>query len=145
MEYNIGDIVTIKQPESMQVRSLGDPAAWLKRKSATAGKTAIITDKMFSEAESKFFYRIRVDGENITRAAFYTDEDFVGESEDDYTIEASVLDNVCVVIVYKHENGDKKEVSRGHGHRIHEGELGIMQALSWAMKKAYEKIQESKI
>ena len=141
MEYNIGDIVTIKQPESMQVRSCGDPTAWMKRKSTTAGKTAIIVDKMFSEAESKFFYRVRLEDEKVVRSSFFTDEDFVGESEDDYIIEANILDNVCVIVVYKQENGERKEVSRGHGHRIHEGELGIMQALSYAMKKAYDKIK----
>lgn len=145
MEYNIGDIVTIKQPEQTAIRSMGDPTVWLKRKSSTAGKTAVIVDKMFSEAESRFLYRIRIDGETITRAAFYTEEDFVGEDEDQYTLEAKVLDNVCVVIVFKNENGEKKEISRGHGHRIHEGEIGIMQAFSYAIKKAYEKINNGNL
>ncbi len=141
MEYNIGDIVTIKQVEAVAVRSMGDPTAWMKRKSSTAGKTATIVDKMFSEAESKFLYRILIEGESIPRAAFYTDEDFKSEDVDDgYRIDTKVLDNVCVVIIYRNDGGCWVEVSRGHGHRIHEGEVGIIQAFSYAIKKAYEKI-----
>ena len=145
MEYNIGDVVTIKQSSTMTYRSYGDLTAWMSRKSSLTGKTAVIADKMFSEAESKYLYRVRMDGEKNIRSSFFTDEDFVGENEDEYTLDAKVLDNVCVVIVFRNENGEKVEVSRGHGHRIHEGELGIMQAFSYAIKKAYEKINNGNI
>lgn len=143
MEFNIGNIVVIKQPEAIVDRSRGIPYAWTKRKGNTAGEVGEIVDKMYSEAEGKYLYRICIDGETRTRAAFYTEEDlelYVKERKADYCIESEVLDNVCLAIVYRIEGDEKVEVVRGHGHIIHEGDLGIVQAFSYALKKAYEKM-----
>ena len=60
MAFNIGD--------SVVRRNLLIP-----KSQADKGK---IIDKMYSEAECRFLYRIRLDGENFTRDAFYTEEDF---------------------------------------------------------------------
>lgn len=143
MEFNIGNIVVIKQPEVIVDRSRGNCHARTKRKGNTAGEIGEIVDKMYSEAEGKNLYRICIDGETRTRAAFYTDEDlelYKKEKPADYCIETEVLDNVCVAIVYRIEGDEKVEVVRGHGHIIHEGDVGIVQAFSYALKKAYEKV-----
>lgn len=142
MELNIGSIVIIKHPISIESRCKGDPTTWTKRKGNTAGLKATIVDKMYSEAEARFLYRIRLEGENFTRAAFYTEEDFAiddGKSKE-YSIETEVIDNVAIAIIYKTVDGEKKEIVRGHGHIIHEGDIGVIQALSYSLKKAYEKI-----
>lgn len=142
MEFNIGDIVIIKHPITILSRSHGNPTAWTKRKGNTAGAKGTIVDKMYSEAESRFLYRIRIEGENFTRAAFYSEDDIeinIGEIEAEYSVETEFLDNVVIAIVYKTVNGEKQEFVRGHGHIIHEGDVGVLQALSYALKKAYEK------
>ena len=56
------------------------------------------------------------------------------------------IENVAVVKILKREENStaREEIVRGHGHIIHEGDVGIVQALSYALKKAYEKINGGK-
>lgn len=143
MQFNIGDTVIINQPEAIVDRSRGNCYAWTKRKGNTAGEIGTIADKMYSEAEDKHLYRIRIEGEARVRSAFYTEEDFelyVADIKQDYILETEILENLAVVRIYKNEDGEKKEIVRGHGHIFHEGDIGVIQALSYALKKAYEKI-----
>ena len=63
------------------------------------------------------------------------------ESGESITIEnlefrAQLADDVVVMTII--ENG--KEIARGHGHVIHEGKNGIIQAFSWAGKKAWDSV-----
>lgn len=53
-------------------------------------------------------------------------------------IRAEIADNVVIAIFYV----DGKEVARGHGHIIHEGSDGIIQAFSWASKKAWLELDD---
>ena len=148
MEYNIGDTVIIKQPEEIVDRSRGNCYAWTKRKGNTAGEIGTIADKMYSEAESIFLYRICIEGETRIRSAFYTEEDFehyIVETKQDYSIDCEILENLAVVRIYKDDDGEKKEIGRGHGHIFHEGDIGVVQAISYACKKAYEKLNNGSL
>lgn len=143
--YNIGDKVVIKEANSISRKSFGDPTAWTKRKASTAGEIGVIVDKMFSEAESNFLYRIRIGDDTHARAAFYTEEDFEPYREkvskkEEFVIETEVVENVCMAYMYKVENNIRTEIGRGHGHIIHEGYIGIAQATSYAVKKLYENL-----
>lgn len=155
MEYNIGNKVIVnEQPTNLLDRKNGDLTCWTQRKQDTIGKAGIITDKMFSEEINLFVYRIRFEGQYRTASSFYTADEISHyveqkpqphKNESDWVVETEVLSNVCVARIYRMEDGEKKEISRGHGHIIHEGDLGIVQAFSYAFKKAYEKINEGKV
>jgi hypothetical protein len=104
-----------------------------------------IIDKMYSEREIKFFYHVRLEGELFKRVKVYAGEEITSykdEPKEEYTVETEILENVVVVKILKSEKDSsiREEVVRGHGHIIHEGDIGIVQALSYALKKAYEKI-----
>ena len=103
------------------------------------GEENTIVDRMFSEKDQKYYYTIK-NGSLVEN--FVPEENLKAMPKMDYdiTVEIKILDEVVIGIINKEENGVKTEVSRGHGHRIHEGEQGIVQAISYAFKKAYEKV-----
>lgn len=45
-----------------------------------------------------------------------------------------IADNVVIAIMLQGE----RQIARGHGHIIHDGAVGVAQAASYSMKKAYE-------
>lgn len=64
-------------------------------------------------------------------------EEIAEESDDTPSFELCVqkADNVIIVII---RDADGDEITRGHGHIIHSGVFGEIQAFSWACKKAFE-------
>ncbi len=133
MPFNIGDVVKQKR----------DPKALTEK--------GTIVDKMYSEADSKFIYKVLFENNIRSFTMFYNEEDLeiCDEVKDkaQYTVETEILNNVVIVKILKSEKDSlvKEELVRGHGHIIHEGDIGIVQALSYALKKAYEKINGGKI
>ena len=134
MPFNIGDSV-IKKSKFFGEKEIGT-----------------IVDKMYSEADSKFIYKVRFERDKVTFTRFVYEEE-LELCEDDvkanvhYIVETEILENVAVVKILKREENStvREEIVRGHGHIIHEGDVGIVQALSYALKKAYEKINGGKI
>ena len=106
------------------------------------GEVGTIIDRMYSEVEKEYYYSVKLDsrGEDEGGQLYLADEIEIVEDKVEYNVETEILPNVCVIKVFKTVDGKKEEVSRGHGHIIHEGDLGVLQALSYGFKKAYEKI-----
>ena len=133
MSFNIGDSV-IKKSKFFGEKEIGT-----------------IVDKMYSEADSKFIYKVRFERDKVTFTRFVYEEELELCEEDvkanvHYIVETEILENVAVVKILKREENStaREEIVRGHGHIIHEGDVGIVQALSYALKKAYEKINGGK-
>lgn len=151
--FYIGDKVRVKSldevaKERIADRSRGDHATWTKRKVDTAGETGVIADKMYSEATDRHLYSVKIDGNDFVSAHFYTEDDlelFVEEDKVSYSVDTQVLENIVVGIIYEVRGDEYTEVTRGHGHIIHEGAFGIAQATSYAYKKAWEKMNGGNI
>lgn len=56
----------------------------------------------------------------------------------EYSVEVKVADNVVIGAIYEIRNGEKTEIARGHGHVIHQGVVGIAQAASYALRRAWQ-------
>lgn len=107
------------------------------------GEIGTITDRMYSEIKKEYYYTVKLeDADFETCILCKADElqEFQDRSNGNYIAQAEILDNICIAVVYKVDGVNKEEISRGHGHIIHEGEIGVLQALSYAFKKAYDKI-----
>lgn len=146
--FYIGDKVRVKNLEEIPEQRLsdrcrGDRTTWTKRKIETAGETGVIADKMYSEATDIHLYSVKIDGNDFVSAHFYTEDDlemYAEEEEAGYATETRILERVVIGIIYEVRGDEYTEIARGHGHIIHEGALGVAQAISYAFKKAYEKI-----
>ena len=104
------------------------------------GEESVIVDRMFSEADQKYYYSIEA---GSIRENFVPEEKLkeLPKENLNITVEVEILDNVVVGIIKN--NG--KEIARGHGHRIHEGSDGIVQAISYAFKKCWEKTNDGEV
>ena len=92
-----------------------------------------VMDCLYSARSDEWLYELRADGEDIgTYAERYLD---VAPVKKEYRIDMEIADNVVICKLIDGGNGD--EISRGHGHVIHQGDIGIGQAASYAAKQMY--------
>jgi len=142
MEFNIGDRVRVKSYEDIpeQIKSRGV--------SRLCGKDGEIVDKLWSGAKGCTVYKIFFNDAVRTSTIDFPSEaiDLISElDKKTYSYEFSYLDNVVVAKLFEIREESKTEIARGHGHIIHEGEIGIAQAASYALKKIYQKLSEKNL
>lgn len=103
------------------------------------GENGVVTDRMFSEGKGVFMYVVKPcdGGRSIIRREDELDEP---RREKEYSIETTIADGVVIGVIYEIDGDKKYEVTRGHGHIIHEGAEGVAQACSYAYRKALEAI-----
>lgn len=57
-----------------------------------------------------------------------------------YDASVQITDTIVIGVIYEIQHGVKTEVARGHGHIIHAGALGIVQATSYAFREAWRSL-----
>lgn len=130
----IGDIVTIKPREEL-------PADLLTtRVTSLCGQEAEIIDRLYSETEGGYLYRVRLTGAQTVPVALFPEEalDLVVDEPVEYEHEIEVLENLVVARFYEVRGGERTELAKGHGHILHDGAYGIAQAASYALKRIYQ-------
>lgn len=137
MEFNIGQRVTVKPYEELAE----------KRFAKVCGKRGVIVDKITSEVTRATYYKVKFDGSAYVSTIDFTGNELIAATkEKTYTVELEIVDNVAVAALFEVEGGQKtRVVYRGHGHIIHEGAEGVTQAVSYACKRLYQKVLDSKI
>lgn len=101
-----------------------------------------VVDKLWSGANDCYLYKVQPDSYHRAATQMYREEE-LSLVEDDVSYEWSFEmagDNAVIAILHKVSGDLSEEVARGHGHIIHEGLVGYAQASSYAVKKAYEKL-----
>ena len=133
--FNIGDRVVVKDydamPEEMRTKGI----------SRVAGKAGEVIDKMHSEAKGATVYRVHLDGYATPSRVDYLEDSLAEESPITYTFEFDYAENLVSARFYSIKGEKKSLIARGHGHIFHEGDLGIAQAASYALKKIYMLLQ----
>ena len=61
----------------------------------------------------------------------------------EYTFSATVENNVAVVCMIAHQGGSSWVKARGHAHILHDGEVGMAQAVSYASKRMFESLDKA--
>jgi hypothetical protein len=147
-EFSIGDIVKIRDydsiPQDKKTKSAcGDPSLITPRKSALCGKTVEIVDRLYSEQFDSYIYRVKEkDADRPSRSEFTADFLEPIDISVKYVCEVEDGGNVIIASIYEEQNGQRRQVAKGNGHVIHEGALGFTQALSYALKRAYQRLQD---
>ena len=133
MEFKIGDRVQVKEyadiPEDIRNKSIA----------RLSGHIGTVEDKLWSDYNECYVYSIRFDGSS-RKSSFMWTEDYLDKHEEhptEYKYEIEVSDNVVIAYLYEIVGDTKTLVARGHGHIMHEGEIGIAQAGSYALKRLY--------
>ena len=122
MAYNIGDRVLVGQDEGI----------------GGINREAIITDRFYSEKSDKFFYEIKYKGREEEQDGFYEEDmlhPFV-EEKVEYDIKVEIREGVIIFSVIEIKGMERHLVARGHGHMLRNDTLGVVQAASWAARKA---------
>lgn len=135
MEFKIGDRVRVKNYDEMPVEARS------KGMSRMGGQIGTVTDKLYSASQDCYFYSI--DFDNIVKSTkMWEDVHLAPYAQEPvtYCYEFDYLDNVVVARFYEIKGEEKTEIARGHGHIIHEGEIGVAQAASYALKRIYDKV-----
>lgn len=95
-----------------------------------------IEDIFRSEANRGDLYSVMLD--ETSTATVWRESD-LEEYKDivSYNYEIECLENIVLVRLYECRDDSKTEIARGHGHIIHEGALGVVQAASYALKRIF--------
>lgn len=114
---------------------------------AKAETIGIVTDIWSSMAQSRAMYEVAYES-NGNKGLYAEDQLELAPIPTTYSWEAHIDGNVAVVTMNATQ-GDKTWVySRGHAHILHDGEVGMAQAVSFAAKRMFEALdakQENKI
>ena len=136
-EFNIGDVVIVKDyldvPEDLRTNGMA----------RLSGERGTIIDKLFSEGTNCYVYTIKFDNfEAVSHKKWRSEHlDKYVEKKVSYRLDMDVADNVVIaILIEQSEDGSETEIARNHAHIIHEGVFGIVQALSYATKKIYERM-----
>lgn len=119
--------------------NIGDRVKVTTRNGLDTGK---VVDKLWSNAYGCHLYKVQPDSYHRAATQMYREDEIsVIEDEASYEWTFEMAGGNTVIAILRKVNGDTvEEVARGHGHIIHEGVVGYAQASSYAVKKAYERL-----
>ena len=106
-----------------------------------------VSDIWSSLAQARTMYEVTLEG-NGTKGLYAEEQLELAPIPTNYTFEAHIDGNVAIVTMIATQ-GDKTWVyARGHAHILHDGEVGMAQAISFAARRMFESLdkqQENKI
>lgn len=98
----------------------------------------IVSDIWHSLAQDKLMYAVESEGGN--RGLYAEEQLELAPLPIEYTFNATVENNVAVVCMIA-KQGEKTWVhARGHAHILHDGAVGMAQAVSYASKRMFESL-----
>jgi hypothetical protein len=99
-----------------------------------------VYDIWTSQAQSKPMYAVETEG---GKRALYAEEHLEpAPIPIEYTFSATIEDNVAVVCMIASQGGKTWVCARGHAHILHDGEVGMAQAISYASKRMFETLDK---
>lgn len=100
-----------------------------------------VTDVLYSAHKDEYTYEVR-NAENASDLFSEGELELVPDkNEYSMDIKIDIAQNVVIATLYENTNGETTAVvAKGHGHLIHERELGIAQAASYACMRLYKSI-----
>ena len=97
-----------------------------------------VVDKLYSEAHGCNVYKLQLSGFDRPSATLFIGEDLEElpqpKTESGIHFKVEIHDDVAVARMMDGE----VQLGIGHGHVLHAGTLGLMQAASYAMRRCYE-------
>ena len=107
-----------------------------------SGDFGVIADIMFSNKHKCNIYEVNHE-RGYRYGTLLADDLEAAPIEKEYSVDIKIdiAQNVVIATLYEGCGDEiRKFIRRGHGHIIHDGELGIAQAASYACRRLYESI-----
>lgn len=114
---------------------------------AKAETIGIVTDIWSSMAQSRTMYEVAYES-NGTKGLYAEEQLELAPIPTEYTFETKIDGNVAVVAMIATQGEKSWVYARGHAHILHDGEVGMAQAVSFAAKRMFESLdtkQENQI
>lgn len=131
------------EEESTTKFQIGDRVK-IPSKAETIG---IVTDIWSSMAQDRTMYEVAYES-NGTKGLYAEDQLELAPIPTEYTFETKIDGNVAVVAMIATQGEKSWVYARGHAHILHNGEVGLAQAISYAARRMFESLdskQENKI
>lgn len=99
-----------------------------------------VVDVMYSSHKDQYTYEVEDDQES---SDLFSEEELMlvpEKKEYSMSVQIDIAQNVVIASLFEVVGENMKPLAKGHGHLIHEGELGIAQAASFACKRLYESL-----
>ena len=97
-----------------------------------------VMDAFYSIRSEKWFYEARCH-ETMTDGTYGEGNlEPAPAKEFSMDIKIDIANNVVIATLYESAGEVRKPIRKGHGHLIHEGEIGIAQAASYACMRLYK-------
>lgn len=114
------------------------------------GLTATVTDKMYSEKKDKHLYSIQFDGCDIEEDDLFEEDELqiapvYVPAEYEVLTDINRNEGMVIVSIIEINGEDRKLVARGHGHMLRSDALGIVQATSYAARRALLSINNNSV
>ena len=96
-----------------------------------------VIDVMYSASKDKYTYEV---SNEEGGSDLFGEDELKPAPKKDYSMEIKIdiANNVVIATLYESAGGVQKPIHKGHGHLIHEGEIGIAQAASYACYRLYK-------
>ena len=131
------------EEESTTKFQIGDRVK-IPSKAETIG---IVTDIWSSMAQDRTMYEVAYES-NGTKGLYAEDQLELAPIPTEYSFETKIDGNVAVVAMIATQGEKSWCYARGHAHILHDGEVGLAQAISFAARRMFETLdskQENKI
>ena len=135
MDFNIQDKVRVVSYEELPLEARN------KAIGKACGKDGEIVDRLYSEAEGGYIYRVHLEGSRKPSTINFTEEMLeLSGGGGDIEVETVIEDNLVIIRMYQ----DGVEIRHHHAHIFNDGLAGVAQAISYAAKRLCLSFEENK-
>lgn len=99
----------------------------------------VVTDIWSSAAQGKTMYEVTQEG-NGHKGLYAENQLEPAPIPTTYSFEAHIDGNVAVVTMNATQGNSTRIYARGHAHILHDGEVGLAQAVSFAARRMFESL-----
>ena len=111
------------------------------------GYKAVVIDRLLSEKTDEYSYRIRYDGHEEEQDELYGEHELLPYVEEkvSYEVKLDIVDGVACFKCIEVKGETRTVATVGHGHILKNNLAGIVQAASWATRKALLEINNGSV
>ena len=133
MDFKIGDKIKVVSYEKLPIEHKNKGVA------RACGREGKIIDKLFSNKENRYIYKVQLHAYNEPSSISFTDDMLLpAGGGNTLSLRAAIEPDGVAIEMYK---GDTR-IKRCFGRLLYDGEYGIAQAASWAARLLMQSFEE---